>query len=121
MHPIKLAFASLALVSSSSFAQDCTAPDVPTTPDGATSTMEQMLGGQQAVKTFQTANLEYMGCLDPQIKAATEAATADGATEDDKNALRELEAKYNSAVSQEEGVAGEFNTQIRAYKAANPS
>jgi len=32
-----------------------------------------------------------------------------------------LEAKYNAAVSNEEEVAGAFNTAIRAYKAANPS
>ena len=39
------ALLSLVLCSSAAMAQDCTAPTAPQLPDGASSTMEQMLEG----------------------------------------------------------------------------
>ncbi len=108
---------ALALGSASALADDCEAPATPSLPDGASSTMEQMLEGQKAVKAFQAANLDYMKCLEPLLNAATAAEEAgeEGAAEQSK-ALTEA---YNSAVSAEEEVAGQFNTEIREYKAAN--
>jgi hypothetical protein len=120
MNVFRLALLGLALTSSASMANDCTAPDMPTAPDGVTSTMEQMLEGQKAVKTFQAANMEYMSCLDPMLAEATTTAKAKGATDAEMDTQKALEAQYNSAVSQEEEVAGQFNTAIRAYKVANP-
>lgn len=117
----QLTFSAFALLLSASaaLAEDCSAPDVPTLPDGASATMEQMLEGQKAVKTFQAANLAYMQCLEPALSAAEMSAKegAEGAEE----AYRSIEERYNAAVSLEEEVAGQFNTEIREYKAANPS
>lgn len=121
MRTLKLLITALVLNSAASMAADCVAPDSPDVPDGATATMEQMLEGQKAVKAFQAANLEYMGCLDPLVAEAAAAAKADGASDSAIALVKELEAKYNAAVSKEEAVAGSFNTAIRAYKAANPS
>lgn len=121
MKSIKLALLCLALGSAVTFAGECTPPEVPSLADGSTASMDDMLAGQKAVKAFQAANLEYMGCLDPQIAAAAEAATADSATDADKAAVKQLEELYNAAVSAEEELAGQFNTEIREYKAANPS
>ena len=121
MKLLPLLTCAIALHTSASLAADCAAPDMPQVPDGASADMEAMLAGQQAVKAFQAANLEYMSCLDPMIAKAAEAAQADGASEEAIAAVKELEAKYNAAVSREEEVAGAFNTAIRAYKAANPS
>ena len=121
MMKISLAMMGLALVSSAAIAEDCVAPDAPAgLPDGATASMEEMLEGQKTVKAFQAANLDYMKCLEPQIEAATPAATADDASDEAKDALKALEESYNAAVSQEEELAGQFNTEIREYKAANP-
>jgi hypothetical protein len=120
----KLKYALLALVMGSSYtvADDCTSPEAPTLPDGATSSMEDMLAGQKAVKEFQAANLEYMGCVEQTISAAEEATLK--ASDEDKEAAQAAHQKameaYNAAVSQEEEVAGQFNTEIREYKAANP-
>ena len=116
---LNIAIVGLALSSASVFAADCTAPAAPELPDGATASMEQMLNGQKAVKAFQTANLEYMACLEPGMTAAQTAVDegAEGAAEK----YKELESTYNAAVSAEEEVAGQFNTEIREYKAANPS
>jgi hypothetical protein len=122
MKLIKITALGLFLGSSFAIADDCVNPDAPTVPDGASSTMDQMIAGQKAVKAFQASNIEYMACLEPGITAAGEQMeTASG---DEKAAAKEAynekEAAYNAAVSAEESVAGDFNVAIRAYKAANP-
>ena len=120
---IRTALLGLALVAPLATADDCAAPEVPQLPDGATSTMEQMLAGQKAVKAFQAANLEYMGCLEAGLNAAEQAVKS--ASEDEQAEAQAAYDKavdaYNTAVSREEEVAGQFNTEIREYKAANPS
>ena len=119
---IKL-IAILALVLGSTVSNaECVGPEAPVLPDGGTSALQDMISGQQAVKTFQAANIEYMACLEKAFTAA-EAAAKEGTDEEKKAATatydQAVEA-YNSAVSQEEEVAGQFNTEIREYKAANP-
>ena len=118
MQLIKYTTLVLALGSASALAGDCEAPAAPELPDGASSTMEQMLEGQKAVKTFQAANLEYMKCLEPSMTEA-EAQVQEG-VEGAADTYKAIEEKYNGAVSMEEDVAGKFNTEIREYKAANP-
>jgi hypothetical protein len=117
MNMIKYSALALALGSTSVLAADCEMPAAPTLPDGASSSMEQMLEGQKAVKTFQAANLDYMKCLEPAMAAAAAAIEAGEEGADEK--YKGLEEKYNGAVSVEEEVAGQFNTEIREYKAAN--
>ena len=108
--------------SSTLLAADCTNPDAPALPKGAKASMEQMLEGQKAVKTFQAANIEYMNCLEKRFMAA-ETRSKEGPEDERASAQAEyteaIEA-YNTAVSREEEVAGQFNAEIRAYKEANP-
>jgi hypothetical protein len=118
MQFIKYTALALALGTMPALAADCTAPESPTVPDGASSSMEDMLNGQKAVKAFQAANLEYMKCLEPSL-AAAEAAVKAGEEGADA-AYQQAQETYNAAVSAEESVAGQFNTEIREYKAANP-
>lgn len=117
--------ATLALGSTVAMA-DCEKPDSPSLPDGATASMDDMLAGQKAVKTFQEANLEYMGCLEESFTAA-KSRIESGEVRDNETA-EELKSNYekavddyNAAVSMEETVAGQFNTEIREFKAANPA
>jgi hypothetical protein len=121
MKTIKSTLLALALVATPALALDCDMPEAPTMPDGASSTMEDMLAGQKAVKAFQAANIDYMSCVENAMNAAE--AAAKEASDDDKAAANEAYAKlvetYNAAVSVEEEVAGQFNTEIREYKAAN--
>ena len=60
----------------------------------------------------------------PKSITAAEAAALESSSEDDKKAAQttyqEAVDAYNAAVSQEEEIAGQFNTEIREYKAANP-
>ena len=123
MNLTKIAAIGLFLGSTLVIADDCVMPEPPTMPDGASATMEKMIAGQTSVKAFQAANIEYMACVEKELNAASTQLSA--ATGDDKKsaqeAYSEIEAVYNEAVSAEEEVAGQFNTAIRAYKAANPS
>lgn len=103
-------------------AADCTAPEKPSMPDGATATMEAMLAGQKAVKAFQAENMDYMKCLEDAFNAAKSDAKDESDTA--KRALAETDYRnsveaYNAAVSAEEEIAGAFNVELRAYKAAN--
>ena len=120
MRSMKTAFLTLTLLSAPALSQDCTSPEVPDIPDGATSTYDQMIEGMGTVKSFQSANSEYMKCLEPLISAASEAAKEADMSDESKAALNKLETMYNEAVSREEALAGQFNTEIREYKAANP-
>jgi hypothetical protein len=118
MNKINLALLALILGSTVSVAGECVPPESPTVPGGAEATMEQMLAGQKSVKTFQEANIAYMACLEPKITAAQ--GEVESGSEDASAAVKKLEERYNEAVSVEEEVAGQFNTEIRAYKTANP-
>ncbi len=123
MNKIRFALLALALSSSAGMAGDCDGPPPPSLPDGATASMEEMLAGQKAVKEYQAANLDYMGCLEKKFTAA-EAAALESTSEEEKREAQAAHQKavdaYNAAVSQEEEIAGQFNTEIKAYKAANP-
>ena len=120
MKQIKFAVLGLALGSTVSIAGECVQPDKPAMPDGAKASMEDMLNGQKAVKSFQAANMDYMKCLEEAHKAAEAAAAPDRSDEDKMATQAAFEETYNAAVSVEEEVAGQFNTEIREYKAANP-
>ena len=120
MNFIKLALIGLALGSTVGIAEECTAPSMPSLPEGATASLEQMLAGQQAVKAYQASNTEYRTCLEPQVSAAEVAASGDSPGPELQEALKQLNEEYNASVSSEEELAAEFNTQLKAYKAANP-
>jgi hypothetical protein len=118
---IKLALIGLALASAASIADECTAPTLPTLPDGATASLEQMLAGQKAVKDYQAANTEYRTCLEPQVSAAEVAAAGDSPGPELQETLKQLNDEYNASVSKEEELAIMFNTELHEYKEANPS
>ncbi len=116
----KLTLSALALVlgASQALAQDCTAPAAPTLPDGASATMEQMLEGQKAVKAYQADNVAYRECLEPAMNELKLAA--DEGDKDAPDTYMKLQESYNASVTAEEEIAGQFNTEVREYKAANP-
>jgi hypothetical protein len=118
---IKLALLGMVFTSAASFADDCTQPNAPTLPDGASATLEQMLVGQQAVKEYQAANSAYRECMDPKIAAAETAAAGDSPGPELVEALKVLTDSFNESVSKEEELAAQFNTELREYKEANPS
>ena len=120
MNHIKLALISLALGSAASVADDCTAPQTPALPDGATASLEQMLAGQKAVKEYQAANTEFRACLEPKVAAAELESVSDSESEEVEALRKKLNEDYNNSVSSEEALAESFNTELKEYKAANP-
>ena len=113
---------TLVLGSSASIAE-CVAPAHPSMPDGGSASMADMIEGQKSVKSFQADNIAYMACLEKLFTEA-EAAAKTGSDEEKAAAMavhKQALSEYNSAVSAEEEVAGQFNTEIREYKEANPS
>ena len=116
MKPVTLAFALLATPLSGAFA--CDVPVAPPTTDGGSATMEDMVASQGEVKAFQAANAEYLTCVDDQMTAEKAAMDEGDRDADERYAL--AAADYNAAVSREEQVAADFNTAIKAFKAANP-
>ena len=100
-------------------AADCDLPTMPAIPDGSSSTMEEMIEGQQGVKAFQAAAAEFRACQDDtmaELKASVEEGNSGAAPK-----YEAATADYNESVAMEEQLAEQFNQAIRAYKAANPS
>ena len=114
--PATLAFALFATPFSAAFA--CDVPVAPPTPDGGSATMKDMVASQGEVKAFQAANADYLTCVDDQMTAEKAAMDEGDNDADERYAL--AAADYNAAVSREERVAADFNTAIKAFKAANP-
>ena len=96
----------------------CDVPVTPPTPDGSSATLEEMISAQGEIKAFQAANAEYLECVDGQM--ASEKAAIDEGDDSAEERYALAAADYNAAISREEQVAADFNTAIRAYKAANP-
>ena len=120
MNLIKPSLFCLALVSSATFAEDCAVPGVPSLPDGATASLQEMLDGQEAVKAYQASNTAYRICIDEKMEPAEAALLGDEADPELAKAVAELNSQYNASVAAEEKIAGEFNTELKAYKVANP-
>lgn len=119
MNIVKGAILVVAMGATVSYA-DCEAPNEPDLPDGANASMQDMVDGQESVKAFQAANMDYMKCLEAVFAEAEVAAkNADNKTRAAKAMATYSKAveAYNTAVSKEESVAGEFNIQIREYRA----
>ena len=112
---------TLAPVSAMAF-EDCTPPIKPDLPDGARASMQDMLAGQAAVKDFQARNMDYMRCLQRHIDKAGSQATRslDAATRAMAlSAHGHANDAYRAAVSEEEEVAGDFNIELREFRAVN--
>ena len=110
-------------LSATAIASDCSGPEAPTLPDGSSATMEALVASKNAVTEFQAANSEYLNCLDAEIssaKSAISTASEESKAAEAKATYQTLLDAYNQAVSAEETLAQDFNSAIRAYKAANP-
>lgn len=106
---IKMLLLASMLVAPGVYAE-CTMPDKPPVPDGATSTEVQMVDGQSRVKAFVEAAEAYIACLDQEARQAGDTDTPEAA------AARV--AAHNNAVDQMTAVADSFNSEIREWKAA---
>jgi hypothetical protein len=88
---------------------ECSRPAPPALPDGATSDLETMVEGQQAVKTYVADTESYLSCITAESEAAAE-------TETPEQQLARVE-HHNEVVDEMETLAARFNEEIRKYKA----
>jgi hypothetical protein len=100
----------LVLSAAGAWAEDCQLPTTePTIPNGKVADKAAMLKGSQAVKAYMAETEVFLNCLDEAEKALGEEITAE------QQAM--FVARHNTAVEAMEGVAEQFNQQIRLYKA----
>jgi hypothetical protein len=92
-------------------AQTCEYPAGVNVPDGKTASKEEMVAGQQQVKSYMAAMQEYLDCLDAETSASGEEPT------DEERKI--MVSRHNAAVDEMETLAASFNEQVRRYKKAN--
>lgn len=90
----------------------CENPTMVSIPDGATATMEELLAVQGQVKTYMAEMEVYLACINEEIEAGGEDASAEFKSL--------MVTRHNSAVTEMETIAAAFNEQVQAYRAANP-
>ncbi len=109
----------------SAAAQDCSAPKAPDVPNGATASEEQMVQGQQAIKSYMAESTAYLSCLAQEGKRFRDQIMKDKSLSDaDRKAKlaekdKELTKRHNDAVDEQESIAARFNNAVREYRAAN--
>ncbi|HUH37919.1 MAG TPA: hypothetical protein VL027_08245 [Spongiibacteraceae bacterium] len=110
---MKTLFGSLlALCMTTAVFAECQRPSAPALPEGASADMPAMVEGQAAVKAFVADGNAYLECLQAEAAALKEA----GKGEDEEAAAARL-ASYNGMVDEMNAVAGQFNAEIKVFKA----
>ncbi|HYL70769.1 MAG TPA: hypothetical protein VEY89_05660 [Candidatus Dormibacteraeota bacterium] len=112
-----LAIALTAALSGVAYA-DCPYPAAPDKlPDGATATMEEMVAGQKAVRAYDKAIQDYVGCIDKELDEAI-AKAGPQLKPQQKADMQKVEAqKHNAAIDQDQSIADRFNEQVKVFKA----
>ena len=100
----------------------CVYPQAPQNfPNGATSTKEEMLTAQTAVKTYSTEVQEvYLGCLEKEKNDAIAALDSSDAEAyaAKKAAIEDIHAKkHNAAVDELSAIAARWSDEIKAFNA----
>jgi len=90
----------------------CEYPPLIAIPAGEDATMEELLTAQADVRTYMAAMETYLTCVNDELAAAGDDAPAE------YKAI--MFSRHNAAVEEMEAVAADFNTEVQAYKEANP-
>ena len=85
----------------------CEPPESPSIPDARTATMDEMVQGQTAVRTFMSASNDHLECLSGVIDNP-------GLVKEERAFLTSV---YNRVVDAMESAAGEYNDQVRLIRA----
>lgn len=86
-------------------------------PDGNAATREEMVAGKKVVETYNAEMNAYLTCIKAEYdeNLAKQAASL---TEEQKQQMAKLyTAKNDAAVDELQGIAGQFNEQLRVFKA----
>ena len=99
-------------VSSAASAQECDHPPLVSIPDGASSTMDDLLAAQGSIREYMASMNEYLDCTNDELTAAGDDAPAE------YKAI--MLSRHNAAIEEMEAVASDFNLEVQAYREANP-
>ena len=90
----------------------CDYPPLVTIPSGTDATMEELVATQAGIQEYMGAMEEYLTCVDDELTAAGDGAPAE---------YRAIQlSRYNAAIAEMEAIAADFNTEVQAFRAANP-
>jgi hypothetical protein len=98
----------------------CPVSTAPAIPDGAKASTAQMAAAHSAFQAYDAATNTYTHCVDATVDRI--AAQYKGKVpESDLESLAAFAARvHNTTIDQEQAVADQFNTQVRAFKAKHP-
>lgn len=112
----KFCTAILALLGAASAYGECIYPEPPASiPDGSMASYEEMVAAHGAVRAFDEDVRSFTVCLELEIKELLEDPTVDAATKEDLRVL--LVRRVDAAVDEAEFVVGQFNEQLRVFRA----
>ena len=122
MRKLALLIAPFLLAASVAAHAACVYPQAPQNfPNGATSTKEEMLTAQTAVKTYSTEVQDvYLGCLEKEQNDAIAALDSSDAEAyaAKKAAIEDIHAKkHNAAVDELSAIAARWSDEIKAFNA----
>jgi len=84
----------------------------PEIPDGKTSTSDQMVQAQAAVKDYVSKMQAYIDCVDQ-----TQPPAAGTLSEEEQKAQEKVQIeKHNAAVDEMQALADRYNAEVRAFK-----
>jgi hypothetical protein len=104
----------------SSALEDCPESTAPQIPDGTKASSAQMKAAHAAFQAYDASINNYTKCVDAAVARIAAQYKGTASAED----IQSLEAfggrAHNTAIDQEQAVADQFNTQLRAFKAKRP-
>jgi hypothetical protein len=86
----------------------CEKPSLPSVPDGATATQEELLSAQSRVRDYIAAMDLYIACENEAMRAGSGQTTADY--------LVLMSERIESAREEVDAVATRFNDQVEAFR-----
>lgn len=99
--------------------EKCPLGSEPDIPDAATATLQQMEAARVAFQAYDAATNAHSQCVDDAIDQVLKQFPQASSEVQTSVKVLGLEA-HNTAISQEQRVADQLNTQVRAFKAKHP-
>lgn len=109
----------LGLTLSMAASAECTRPESPEIPDGATATIDDMLAAQQSIRSYMDGGNAYLECLQAAHDKQRRATPRRDREKQEALAAAEAERveKHNAMVEDMEAAAADFNTAREAFNA----
>ena len=119
--PASTPAASVDLVQiASSALRDCPEASAPQVPDGAKASSAQWAAAHAAFQAYDAATNNYTKCVDAAVDRIVAQYKGTASDADIKSLQVFGSNAHNTAIDQEQAVADQYNTQLRAFKGKHP-